>query len=112
MNSTAIAAALLSPSWGLYAGYELYEHVARPGAEDGPGGVREEVHLLQAQVGAQRFHVLDEAVSPQGRRIHRVGGGSDACTTSNPSGMVVHTLIGSVVSRRRRAARSIRHLVR
>jgi len=30
----AILAALLSPSWGLYAGYELFEHVARPGAEE------------------------------------------------------------------------------
>ncbi len=24
----------LSPSWGVYSGYELYEHVARPGAEE------------------------------------------------------------------------------
>ncbi len=30
----AVLAALLSPSWGLYSGYELYEHVARPGAEE------------------------------------------------------------------------------
>ena len=30
----AILASLLSPSWGMYAGYELYEHVARPGAEE------------------------------------------------------------------------------
>ncbi|MEV4119914.1 maltotransferase domain-containing protein [Micromonospora sp. NPDC049645] len=30
----AVLAALLSPSWGLYAGYELFEHVARPGAEE------------------------------------------------------------------------------
>jgi starch synthase (maltosyl-transferring) len=30
----AVLAALLSPSWGLYAGYELYEHVARPGSEE------------------------------------------------------------------------------
>jgi starch synthase (maltosyl-transferring) len=30
----AVLAALLSPSWGIYAGYELYEHVARPGAEE------------------------------------------------------------------------------
>ena len=30
----AVLAALLSPSWGMYAGYELYEHVARPGAEE------------------------------------------------------------------------------
>ena len=30
----AILAALLSPSWGVYAGYELFEHVARPGAEE------------------------------------------------------------------------------
>jgi starch synthase (maltosyl-transferring) len=30
----AILASLLSPSWGIYAGYELYEHVARPGAEE------------------------------------------------------------------------------
>jgi len=28
----AVLAALLSPSWGIYAGYELFEHVARPGA--------------------------------------------------------------------------------
>ena len=25
---------MLSPSWGMYAGYELFEHVARPGAEE------------------------------------------------------------------------------
>jgi starch synthase (maltosyl-transferring) len=30
----ALLAALLSPSWGMYAGYELGEHVARPGAEE------------------------------------------------------------------------------
>jgi starch synthase (maltosyl-transferring) len=30
----AVLASMLSPSWGLYSGYELYEHVARPGAEE------------------------------------------------------------------------------
>ncbi|RZU48617.1 alpha-1,4-glucan:maltose-1-phosphate maltosyltransferase [Krasilnikovia cinnamomea] len=30
----AVLAGLLSPSWGMYAGYELFEHVARPGAEE------------------------------------------------------------------------------
>jgi starch synthase (maltosyl-transferring) len=30
----AVLASLLSPSWGVYAGYELYEHAARPGAEE------------------------------------------------------------------------------
>jgi starch synthase (maltosyl-transferring) len=30
----AILASMLSPSWGMYAGYELFEHVARPGAEE------------------------------------------------------------------------------
>ncbi|MEV5767847.1 maltotransferase domain-containing protein [Micromonospora sp. NPDC052213] len=30
----AVLAALLSPSWGMYAGYELFEHVARPGVEE------------------------------------------------------------------------------
>jgi starch synthase (maltosyl-transferring) len=30
----AALASLLSPSWGLYAGYELYEHEPRPGAEE------------------------------------------------------------------------------
>ena len=31
----AVLAALLAPSWGVYAGYELYEHVAvRPGSEE------------------------------------------------------------------------------
>jgi starch synthase (maltosyl-transferring) len=30
----AVLASMLSPSWGLYAGYELYEHVARPGSEE------------------------------------------------------------------------------
>ncbi len=30
----AALAATASPSWGVYAGYELYEHVARPGAEE------------------------------------------------------------------------------
>ncbi|MBX6748967.1 MAG: DUF3416 domain-containing protein [Micromonosporaceae bacterium] len=30
----AILAALLSPSWGIYAGYELYEHEAREGADE------------------------------------------------------------------------------
>jgi starch synthase (maltosyl-transferring) len=30
----AILAALLSPSWGIYSGYELYEHLARPGVEE------------------------------------------------------------------------------
>jgi starch synthase (maltosyl-transferring) len=30
----AVLASLLCPSWGIYSGYELYEHVARPGAEE------------------------------------------------------------------------------
>jgi starch synthase (maltosyl-transferring) len=30
----AVLASLLSPSWGIYAGYELYEHVARPGSDE------------------------------------------------------------------------------
>ena len=30
----AVLAALMSPSWGVYSGYELYEHVPRPGAEE------------------------------------------------------------------------------
>jgi starch synthase (maltosyl-transferring) len=30
----AVLASMLVPSWGMYAGYELFEHVARPGAEE------------------------------------------------------------------------------
>ncbi|HWB37612.1 MAG TPA: alpha-1,4-glucan--maltose-1-phosphate maltosyltransferase, partial [Rugosimonospora sp.] len=30
----AVLAALGSPSWGMYSGYELVEHVARPGVEE------------------------------------------------------------------------------
>ncbi|MGH3741165.1 MAG: alpha-1,4-glucan--maltose-1-phosphate maltosyltransferase [Micromonosporaceae bacterium] len=30
----AVLASLLAPSWGVYSGYELYEHQARPGAEE------------------------------------------------------------------------------
>ncbi len=30
----AVLASLLSPSWGIYAGYELYEHVAAAGTEE------------------------------------------------------------------------------
>ena len=30
----AVLASLLSPSWGIYAGYELYEHEARPGSDE------------------------------------------------------------------------------
>jgi starch synthase (maltosyl-transferring) len=30
----AVLASLLCPSWGLYAGYELFEHLPRPGAEE------------------------------------------------------------------------------
>ncbi|OLB78813.1 MAG: alpha-1,4-glucan--maltose-1-phosphate maltosyltransferase [Actinobacteria bacterium 13_2_20CM_2_71_6] len=30
----AVLASTLTPSWGMYAGYELFEHVARPGAEE------------------------------------------------------------------------------
>jgi starch synthase (maltosyl-transferring) len=30
----AVLASMLSPSWGVYSGYELYEHLARPGAEE------------------------------------------------------------------------------
>ncbi len=30
----AVLASMLSPSWGIYAGYELYEHTARAGAEE------------------------------------------------------------------------------
>jgi starch synthase (maltosyl-transferring) len=30
----AVLASMLSPSWGMYAGYELFEHLPRPGAEE------------------------------------------------------------------------------
>ena len=30
----AVLASMMSPSWGVYSGYELYEHVPRPGAEE------------------------------------------------------------------------------
>ncbi|WP_432825357.1 maltotransferase domain-containing protein [Dactylosporangium sp. CA-092794] len=30
----AVLASMLSPSWGMYAGYELYEHLPRPGSEE------------------------------------------------------------------------------
>ncbi|MBF6506076.1 alpha-1,4-glucan--maltose-1-phosphate maltosyltransferase, partial [Nocardia farcinica] len=30
----AVVAATASPLWGVYAGFELFEHVARPGAEE------------------------------------------------------------------------------
>src|SRR5256885_5682522 len=30
----AVLASMLTPSWGLYSGYELFEHLARPGAEE------------------------------------------------------------------------------
>ena len=30
----AVLASMLSPSWGMYSGYELFEHVARAGAEE------------------------------------------------------------------------------
>lgn len=30
----AVLAAMASPLWGMYAGYELHEHVARPGSEE------------------------------------------------------------------------------
>ncbi len=30
----AVLASMLSPSWGLYSGYELFEHLPRPGAEE------------------------------------------------------------------------------
>ncbi len=31
----AVLAAMMSPTWGVYSGYELYEHVAlKPGSEE------------------------------------------------------------------------------
>jgi starch synthase (maltosyl-transferring) len=30
----AVLASMLTPSWGLYSGYELFEHMPRPGAEE------------------------------------------------------------------------------
>jgi len=30
----AVLASMLTPSWGMYSGFELFEHVARPGAEE------------------------------------------------------------------------------
>jgi starch synthase (maltosyl-transferring) len=30
----AVLASMLTPSWGLYSGYELFEHLPRPGAEE------------------------------------------------------------------------------
>jgi starch synthase (maltosyl-transferring) len=30
----SVLASMLTPSWGMYSGYELFEHVPRPGAEE------------------------------------------------------------------------------
>src|ERR1043166_8506841 len=38
----AVLASMLSPSWGMYAGYELFEHVARPGSEEDIGHEKDE----------------------------------------------------------------------
>ena len=48
----AVLASLLSPSWGIYAGYELYEHVARPGRRGVPG--QREVPAAAARLGGGR----------------------------------------------------------
>ena len=46
--------------------------------QDGASGVGEQVHLVQAQVDAQRFDIADEPVHAEGGRIGRIGGGADA----------------------------------
>jgi starch synthase (maltosyl-transferring) len=40
----AALASMLSPSWGLYSGYELFEHVPRPGAEEYLDNEKYELH--------------------------------------------------------------------
>jgi starch synthase (maltosyl-transferring) len=88
----AVLAATLSPTWGVYAGYELYEHVAvRPGSEEyldsekyqyrprdwsayAPGGPREDESLAPylARLNAvRREHPALQRL--RNLRFHHVG---------------------------------------
>ena len=58
----AVLAAMLSPSWGVYSGYELFEHLpVRPGARGVPG----QREVPAAPAGLRRRRSGRAAVSPR-----------------------------------------------
>jgi starch synthase (maltosyl-transferring) len=70
----AVLASMLTPAWGVYSGYELFEHVARPGAEE---YVNNEKFELAARDWA--------AAEAQGRSLARYLGRLNAVRRANPA---------------------------
>ncbi|WP_027345079.1 alpha-1,4-glucan--maltose-1-phosphate maltosyltransferase [Hamadaea tsunoensis] len=70
----AVLAALLSPSWGIYSGYELYEHVARPGVEE---FAQNEKYQLRPRAWA-RAEAAGESLAPFLTRLNEVRNGHPA----------------------------------
>jgi starch synthase (maltosyl-transferring) len=65
----AVLAATLSPSWGVYAGYELFEHVAvRPGSEE---YLDSEKYQLRPRDWA-RAEAQDRSLAPYLTRLNRL----------------------------------------
>jgi starch synthase (maltosyl-transferring) len=64
----AVLASLLSPSWGIYAGYELYEHAARPGSEE---YLDNEKYELRPRDWAAA-EAAGESLAPYLRRLNRI----------------------------------------
>jgi starch synthase (maltosyl-transferring) len=70
----AVLASQLAPSWGMYSGYELFEHVARPGAEE--------------YVDNEKFELKWRdwaAAEAQGRSLARYIGRLNAIRRDNPA---------------------------
>jgi starch synthase (maltosyl-transferring) len=64
----AVLASLLSPSWGIYAGYELFEHTPRPGAEE---YLHNEKYELRPRDWAAA-EAAGESLAPYLARLNRV----------------------------------------
>jgi starch synthase (maltosyl-transferring) len=70
----AVLASQLAPSWGIYSGYELFEHVARPGSEE--------------YIDNEKFELKWRdwaAAEAQGRSLARYIGRLNAIRRDNPA---------------------------
>jgi starch synthase (maltosyl-transferring) len=70
----AVLASILSPSWGMYSGYELYEHIARAGAEE---YVDNEKYQLRARAWAAA-DAAGESLTPFLRKLNEIRRGNPA----------------------------------
>jgi starch synthase (maltosyl-transferring) len=70
----AVLASMLSPSWGMYSGYELFEHVARPGSEE---YIDNEKYELKPRDWAEAERT-GRSLAPYITRLNRIRAGNPA----------------------------------